>query len=460
MTLPEPARTLWKQHHKAIDRIAKAPGGESRTMLGGGSVLAARWNHRESTDIDILLPDRDNVADAAKGAPLDLAAATGGRHQGSTRERLVVVLENGKLDVAAIPPQLPGLERRTDVEGRPETVLDNAQILRGKFYRTDRGVTRDAFDVAVAAEEDPRALEVAVNSLDETKTRTICHNLLTMNDDMVEDAKTTLRGVPSRHEKYLNGMGDAAADAAWNHRYGHVEIRMTETVMEIETTSPAGGTRTETYERGRTRTALAQSGIGAYIAANSTLRLQGLESSLDALGKKGWGGVAFDSHDVRPEQRLKEARISAGLTEMVEIGEQAKDPATAPDPATATREHEASRDETTDTTAEAPATARRRGLRPPRTTASTNSAGAATRPCTNREYTQFSITAVPLSAYENGPGTLCAGMIGIAKRPINTGEPSPWLTIVQYSRRCSSWCRDMSSRAWHASTGRGGRPAA
>lgn len=35
MTLPEPSRTLWKQHHEAIDRIATAPGGGSRTMPGG-----------------------------------------------------------------------------------------------------------------------------------------------------------------------------------------------------------------------------------------------------------------------------------------------------------------------------------------------------------------------------------------------------------------------------------------
>ena len=47
MTLPEPTRTLWKQHHEAIDRIATAPGGESRTMLGGGSVLAAQWRPRQ-----------------------------------------------------------------------------------------------------------------------------------------------------------------------------------------------------------------------------------------------------------------------------------------------------------------------------------------------------------------------------------------------------------------------------
>ncbi len=331
MTLPEPARTLWKQHRKAIDRIATASGGESRTMLGGGSVLASRWHHRESTDIDILLPDRDNVADAGKGGPLDLAAATGGKHEGSTRERLIVVLKNGKLDVAAIPPQLPGLESRTDVEGRSEVVLDNAQILRGKFYRTDRGVTRDAFDMAVAAEEDPRALEIAVNSLDEAKRRTICHNLLTMNDEMVEDAKTTLRGVPPHYEKYLDGMGDAAADAAWNHRYRHVRIRTTDIGIAIETTSPAGGTRTETYQREQAHAALTQSGIGAYIAANSTLRRRGLEASLDALSKKRWTGVAFDSDDGTPERRLNEARSSAGLGKMVEIGDQAEEPARAPD---------------------------------------------------------------------------------------------------------------------------------
>ena len=70
-------------------------------------------------------------------------------------------------------------------------------------------------------------------------------------------------------------------------------------------------------------------------------------------------------------------------------------------------------------------------------------------------------TAVPLSAYGNGLGTLCAGMIGIVEKTNQTQEkPSPWLTIIQYSRRCSSWCRDMSSRAWHASTSRDGWPVA
>lgn len=313
MRLPEPARTLWTRHRDKIVRIARAQGGESRTMLGGGSVLAARWGHRESTDIDIILPDRENVADAGEGGPLDLAAATGGKHQGSTRERVIVKLDNGILDVAAIMPQLPGLENPAEIEGHSIEVLDNAQILRGKFYRTDAGVTRDAFDLAVAAEEDPRALEIAVNSLDESKTRTICHNLLTMNDDMVRDGEETLRRVPPRYEKYLENMGDAAGDAAWNHRYTRVQVLTTDVGITIRTTSHAGGARSTSYKGKNARSALTQSGVGAYIAANSTLRQQALEACLNGLTRKKWTGLVFDSEDGSPEQRLERVRTSAGL---------------------------------------------------------------------------------------------------------------------------------------------------
>ena len=65
-------------------------------------------------------------------------------------------------------------------------------------------------------------------------------------------------------------------------------------------------------------------------------------------------------------------------------------------------------------------------------------------------------TAVPLGPYENGPGTPCAGMMGLVKPTENTGGPSPWPTMIPYSRRYSSSYRDMSSRASHASTSRVG----
>ena len=51
-----------------------------------------------------------------------------------------------------------------------------------------------------------------------------------------------------------------------------------------------------------------------------------------------------------------------------------------------------------------------------------------------------------LGPYENGPGTPCAGMMGLSKKqPKTQGEPSPWPTMIPYSRRYSSSYRDMSS---------------
>ena len=78
MKLREPAANLWKKHHEAVRRISNAPGGESRLLIGGGSVLAAEWGHRKSMDIDVLLPEREGMQDAGQGGPVDLAAATGG----------------------------------------------------------------------------------------------------------------------------------------------------------------------------------------------------------------------------------------------------------------------------------------------------------------------------------------------------------------------------------------------
>ena len=63
MILPEPARTLWVQ-------VADVLEGELRArlhdfdgwMLGGGTVLAARWTHRSSTYIDLKVDVRAGLA--------------------------------------------------------------------------------------------------------------------------------------------------------------------------------------------------------------------------------------------------------------------------------------------------------------------------------------------------------------------------------------------------------------
>ena len=194
MKLREPAASLWKKHHKAVRRISNAPGGESRLLMGGGSVLAAEWDHRTSMDIDVLLPEREGMQDASAGGPVDLAAATGGKLVKDLPNQIGVEVDDGEIDVAAIPPDLPGLEREAEIDGRAELVLANAQILRGKLDRTDQGVKRDAFDFAVAGEADPQSLEIAVNALNRNETRVVRHNLEASDNKRSEDSEDETEG--------------------------------------------------------------------------------------------------------------------------------------------------------------------------------------------------------------------------------------------------------------------------
>ena len=75
MKLSEPAENLWRTHRDTLHRIADDIAGPSRLLLGGGTILNADWGHRESIDIDVILPERRNVTDLHPGRRLDLAKA-------------------------------------------------------------------------------------------------------------------------------------------------------------------------------------------------------------------------------------------------------------------------------------------------------------------------------------------------------------------------------------------------
>ena len=71
LILPEPARSLWLEHRGAV-RAMLREAGIRKYALHGGTILAARWRHRASTDIDITY-GRRTVGLAAPG----LAGGTG-----------------------------------------------------------------------------------------------------------------------------------------------------------------------------------------------------------------------------------------------------------------------------------------------------------------------------------------------------------------------------------------------
>ena len=57
LTLPAPAAELWKRIAPAVrEEIGRITGGEPQYAIGGGSILAARWKHRHSYDVDLVVP--------------------------------------------------------------------------------------------------------------------------------------------------------------------------------------------------------------------------------------------------------------------------------------------------------------------------------------------------------------------------------------------------------------------
>ena len=173
LNLPEPVRHAWRQHRKTLHRIAEYGSG-GRLLIGGGTILAARWGHRLSEDIDVLLPDRDAVRDTHPGKRNDLAKATGGTVEGSWSDRIKSPtredepgLHSGPTLAAESLPRARGctpLEaaQRRRVEHRPARTGMNqgppsADRTHGQPPRRDGDRPVSAVAVQVVEQSPPRA---------------------------------------------------------------------------------------------------------------------------------------------------------------------------------------------------------------------------------------------------------------------------------------------------------------
>ena len=191
------------------------------------------------------------------------------------------------------------------------TVLASAQILLGKLHRTNLAVTRDAFDLGVAAEAEPRALEIAINAINPEEARVIARNLERWNDRMVAESDTVLSGVPARYEGLRKKLGHMAADAVRSHRYESVTVLVSRNGIRIETRTRAGRKWSKEYLGTPAQRALIQSGVGAYLNRNSTVGPIRLGKAIEQIRAHGWKGKVFDSVERRPAERLRRALVAA-----------------------------------------------------------------------------------------------------------------------------------------------------
>lgn len=170
LTLPEPAAGLWAAKRSIVHAI---PPETFRSNipphLGGGTILAARWKHRISTDIDVLLPGRNTLIDLLQDNDRNIVNQLGGTPDAVAGGRVKIAFEHGFLDISTFRPAPPYGHATATVDGQLEKVLSSHQILCGKLERVDQLLVRDVFDVLTAADEDPAALAAAAGMVSEQR---------------------------------------------------------------------------------------------------------------------------------------------------------------------------------------------------------------------------------------------------------------------------------------------------
>ena len=266
LTLPEPAASLWAAKRSIVHAIPPEMFGPIiPPHLGGGTILAARWKHRISTDIDVLLPGRNTLIDLLQDNDRNIVNQLGGTPEAVAGGRVKIAFEHGFLDISTFRPDPPYGHAVATVDGQLETVLSSHQILCGKLERVDQVLVRDVFDVLTAADEEPAALAAAAGMVSRQRAAAIesaWRNAAGMLADSFHDS------IRSSRRTTGTGLGPEAAAAFQAHRYTRLEIDLRNDTLSIRKTIGAGPLEPETYSARDAGRALVQSGVATHLNNN------------------------------------------------------------------------------------------------------------------------------------------------------------------------------------------------
>lgn len=217
LTLPEPAGGLLRiVRHTLAELLPAVIDGDRGWWLGGGTVLAAQWQHRLSTDLDIFVPAEASLATFdPRWSPhfRDAMLRLGATRMEVQQRSIKTWFPAGRLEITALDP-VPSLPPRlVSIDGGETRVVENASILCGKLYGRGRRLPeRDVFDVCVAAVEDPDALRCAVNHVGPDTRREIAHLLTIGADAYRESAAEAILEPASRFGGLLEEAPERAAE--------------------------------------------------------------------------------------------------------------------------------------------------------------------------------------------------------------------------------------------------------
>ena len=230
MRLPEPARTTFLAGWPAVESAAGRAGiGAEEMRLGGGTLLATRWRHRSSVDVDLMVDPDVHLGGLYRellGGPLP---ARGWTIEYSRRLDKVLVTEpaslqktpygdeRGRFDIWAKTPDPEYGVTTSMIEDRNFRTLSNVQILGGKITRGTKALPRDVVDFSVGSEKDSLSIEHAVNRWPPEVAATIANAwTMALETWRAEDWKELeiVLNVSSRDALEIVGRGPEALRAA------------------------------------------------------------------------------------------------------------------------------------------------------------------------------------------------------------------------------------------------------
>ena len=201
-------------------------------LLGGGTVLEARWKHRYTKDIDLKLrppTGRDRYL-LARQLPhfVTRMQELGAERIIDAERQLIVSFGKAVLDIFQNAPTPGSGEEEYLIDEQPETVLSNAQILYGKLGgRGMRSPVRDIYDIAVAEKADRGSLAIAVNCLRRGEAEDIADDWETATAFHKEFGKRLIHGVPEKYTAFRDDPAGHGSEAVLNTRYRTAELRCT-----------------------------------------------------------------------------------------------------------------------------------------------------------------------------------------------------------------------------------------
>ena len=230
--LPDTARGLWNVLKRTRAWLPENTG-EQYWMLGGGTLLAARWRGqdppRQSEDLDIKIraPTRERAEEARKRlqiAALERAFENAGgarcrpeqdREKRSSWSQTWRFEEHGegKIDLVELHLSTPWEPTRGRIEDIELQLEPTASILFGKLWRSHLALARDAFDLAVAGELDPKALTEALQVLGRARTEQVVENIRNAQLRLEMEGQTELKGVVEMWEDLATDPGQTALQA-------------------------------------------------------------------------------------------------------------------------------------------------------------------------------------------------------------------------------------------------------